>query len=79
MEKKNTIWVVVTWDNDAAKLTSKQRFLTRDAAEAEVLCWYMQTMNEYEDASGQRDSDNLYACVWHGGLYENCEAFEVEL
>lgn len=85
MEKKSTIWVVVTWDNDEARLTSKVSVKTEQEAKENVKSWYENTLGEYNNdddgyyAPGTLDDDCLYACINNHGRYESCEAFEVEI
>ena len=85
MEKKNTIWVVVTWDNESARLTSKKSVKTEQDAKEEVKSWYNLTLEEYNNddkgyyAAGTLDDDCLFAIIDNYRRYESCEAFEVEI
>ena len=85
MEKKNTLWVVVTWDNESARLTSKKAVITEAEAKNEVKKWYYTALDEYNNddegyyAPGTLDDDCLFACIDNYGRYESCEAFEVEI
>lgn len=85
MEKKNTIWVIVTWDNESAKLTTKKSVKMEYDAKNEVKKWYYTTLDEYNNddegyyTPGTLDDDCLFACINNYGRYESCEAFEVEI
>lgn len=87
MKNKNTLWVVVTWDNESAGLTSKKAVKTEEEAKNEVKMWYETTLDEYNNdeegvgyyAPGTLDDDCLFACINNYGRYESCEAFEVEI
>lgn len=79
MEKKNTLWVVVTWDNESARLTSKQSWDTKEAAKDDVRCWYFDSKEDENCEGAQIDDDGLFACAIINGRYESCEAFETEI
>ena len=79
MEKKNTIWVVVTWDNESARLTSKRSVKTMDEAENAVLTWYEESCDDENCEGAQIDSDNLFAAAYINGRDETIQAFEVEI
>lgn len=79
MEKKNTIWVVVTWDNESARLTSKSSCETESAAKIEVNNWYVVSETDENCEGAQIDDDFLFACARINGREEYCEAFEVEI
>ena len=79
MEKKNTLWAVVTWDNESARLTSKRTWNTESAAKDDVRCWYFDSKEDENCEGVQIDDDGLFACAIINGRYESCEAFEVEI
>lgn len=79
MEKKNTIWVVVTWDNESPKLTSKRTWNTELAAKDSVRVWYFNAKEDENCEGAQLDDDGLFACARINGREEYCEAFEVEI
>lgn len=79
MEKKNTLWVVVTWDNESPRLTSKKTWNTEDAAKDDVYAWYVESKTDENCYGAQIDDDGLFACAIINGREENCEAFEVEI
>jgi hypothetical protein len=78
MEKKNTLWVVVTWDNESARLTSKKTWNTESAAKDDVYAWYVEAKTDENCEGAQIDDDGLFACAIINGRDESCEAFEVE-
>lgn len=79
MEKKNTLWVVVTWDNESARLTSKRTWNTDSAAKDDVYAWYVESKTDENCEGVQIDDDGLFACATINGREESCEAFEVEI
>ena len=79
MEKKNTLWAVVTWDNESARLTSKRTWNTESAAKDNVRVWYFNAKEDENCEGVQIDDDGLFACAIINGRYESCEAFEVEI
>ncbi len=78
MEKKN-IWIVVTWDNESARLTSKKSWNTEDAAKDDVYAWYVESKTDENCEGAQIDDDGLFACAIINGREESCETFEIEL
>jgi hypothetical protein len=79
MEKKNTLWAVVTRDNESPRLTSKKTWNTEDAAKDDVHAWYVESKTDENCESVQIDDDGMFACAIINGRYESCEAFEVEI
>lgn len=79
MEKKNTLWVVVTWDNESARLTSKKTWNTESVAKDHVYAWYFEAKTDENCEGVQIDDDELFACATINGREESCEAFEVEI
>ena len=79
MEKKNTLWAVVTWDNESARLTSKKTWNTESAAKDDVYAWYVEAKTDENCEGAQIDDDGLFACAIINGRDESCEAFEVEI
>jgi len=79
MEEKNTLWTVVTWDNESARLTSKRGFKTKQEAKDEVYIWFVEAKTDENCECEQIDDDGLFACTSINGREEYCEAFEVEI
>lgn len=79
MENKNTLWVVVTWDNESPRLTSKKTWNTEDAAKDDVYAWYVEAKTDENCEGAQIDDDGLFATAIINGREESCEAFEVEI
>ena len=79
MEKKNTLWVVVTWDNESPKLTSKKTWNTESTAKDDVYAWYVESKTDENCEGAQIDDDWLFATAIINGHEESCEAFEVEI
>ena len=79
MEKKNTIWVVVTWDNESARLTGFSKVDTIESAERDVVDWYNDANEDENCEYAQLDDDNLFATALINGREENTQAFEIEL
>jgi hypothetical protein len=79
MEKTNALWVVVTWDNESPRLTSKKTWNTEDAAKDDVYAWYVESKTDENCEGAQIDGDGLFACARINGREESCEAFEVEI
>lgn len=79
MEKENTLWAVVTWDNESTRLTSKRTWNTESAAKDNVRVWYFNAKEDKNCEGVQIDDDGLFACATINGREESCEAFEVEI
>lgn len=77
MEEKNDTWIVVTWDNESPKLTSKRTWDTESAAKDDVYAWYVDSKTDENCESAQIDDDGLFACARINGREEYCEAFMV--
>lgn len=79
MENENKIWVVVTWDNESPRLTSKKTWNTEDAAKDDVYAWYVESKTDENCEGAEIDDDWLFATAIINGREESCEAFEVEI
>ena len=77
MEKKNTIWVVVTWDSESARLMSKMTCNSYEEAANIVGAFYLSAKVDKNVEGAQLDDDRMFACCTINGRDEFCEAFEI--
>ena len=69
--------MVVTWDNESPRLTSKTQIGNESEAKDNVRTWYYESYNDPNCEGAEISDDGLFATATINGRWESCEAFPI--